>query len=80
MNEELKQELEALQVLNQFLDKLIPNMENLCRELGGEAKPDTPAFQNSVWMLLTGQLKYITGFPMFRSYVEKSLIRIWPIR
>ncbi len=45
MNEELKQELEALQVLNQFLDKLIPNMENLCRELGGEAKPDTPAFQ-----------------------------------
>lgn len=45
MNEELQQELEALQVLNQFLDKLIPNMENLCRELRGASKPDTQAFK-----------------------------------
>lgn len=45
MNETVKQQMEAVGVLKNFLDKLIPNLETLCTELKGQRKADTAAFQ-----------------------------------
>lgn len=40
-----EQKLEAIQVLSEYLQKLIPGMETLCTELREERKPDTDDFQ-----------------------------------
>lgn len=40
-----EQKLEALQAVSEYLQKLIPGMETLCKELREERKPDTDDFQ-----------------------------------
>lgn len=36
---------EALQVVGEYLDRLIPGMKTLCTELKGDRQPDTDDFQ-----------------------------------
>lgn len=42
------QQIEALQVVNEYIDKLIPSMETVVGELSGDKKEDTDAFLNQI--------------------------------
>lgn len=73
MNEELKQELEALQILNHFLDKLIPNMEMLCKELKGASKPDTLSFQKQCMDAFNWTIEIYNRIPHMSDLCGKEL-------
>ena len=48
-NEELQaQQVEALQVVNGYIKKLIPSMETIITELSGEKQEDTDAFLDQI--------------------------------
>lgn len=73
MNEELKQELEALQILNRFLDKLIPNMETLCKELKGATRSDTQSFLKQCLDAFNWTIEIYNRIPHVLEQCEKKL-------
>lgn len=47
--EELRaQQIEALQTVNEYIEKLIPNMETVAEELSGEKQEDTDTFLKQI--------------------------------
>lgn len=45
MEQLLEEKKEAVEVAREYLEKLIPGMETLCKELKGDRQPDTDDFQ-----------------------------------
>lgn len=73
MDELKAQQMEALEVVSEYIEKLLPNMNILSNELKGNRQEDTDTFLNYV---MNGFNWVIEVFNVTRDYINADKIRI----
>lgn len=73
MDELLEQKQEALKAVGEYLEKLIPSMETLCKEFKGERQEDTDDFGKQC---IDGLNWVIEIYNRITDIVDKSKIHI----